>query len=185
MQLLAQLRFHFLLLGLFLFMPKLWAQHSGYTEYEFKAGIILKFAQYIRWPEEAFNSPDERIEVGILGPTDPFGNKIDKILLGRPVQRRYWKVKRDARIKELWGAHIIFIPASEEQRLKDVLGYYKRYKVLTIGDGIPGFCEQGGIINFTENFRFEVNIDAARRAGITIDARLLRLASRIIRNPGG
>ncbi|MEM6298913.1 MAG: YfiR family protein [Bacteroidota bacterium] len=185
MQLPAQLRFHFSFLGLFLLIPTLWAQHSGYTEYEFKAGIILKFAQYIRWPEEAFNSPEARIEVGILGPTDPFGNKIDKILLGRPVQRRYWKVKRDARIKELWGSHIVFIPKSEADRLEDVLAYYKRHKVLTIGDGIPNFCEQGGIINFTKNFRFEVNIDAARRAGITIDARLLRLASRIIRNSSG
>lgn len=156
------------------------AQHSGYSEFEVKAGIILKFAKYTEWLPEAFDTPTERIQLGILG-KDPFGDKIDKLLLGRPVHGRYWNVRRGSEIRDLWGCHIIYVPKSEAHRLDDVLSYYNKYEVLTIGDGIPGFCERGGIINFTKDFRFEANIEAARRSRLIIDSRLLRLARRIVK----
>lgn len=167
--------------GLLLFCTESgYAQRRGYSEFELKAGIILKFAEYTEWLPEAFDSPTERIQLGIIG-EDPFGNKIDKILFGRPVHGRYWTVKRSDKIRDLWGCHIIYVPKTEAHRLKDILSYYNKYEVLTIGDGIPGFCEKGGIINFTKDFRFEANIEAAKRSKLVIDSRLLRLAQRVVR----
>ncbi|MGF1532525.1 MAG: YfiR family protein [Bernardetiaceae bacterium] len=161
-------------------IPASHAQRGGYGEFEIKAGILLKFAEYTQWLPEAFGTPTERIRLGILG-KDPFGNKIDQLLLGRPVHGRYWDVRRSDRIRDLWGCHIIYIPGTEEARLEDALSYYNQFEVLTIGDGIAGFCEKGGIINFTGDFRFEANIDAAKRSKLIIDSRLLRLARRIVR----
>jgi len=49
---------------------------------------------------------------------------------------------------------------------------------LTIGD-TKGFAQQGVIINFyikDEKVRFEINVDAAKRANLKISAKLLRLA---------
>ena len=54
----------------------------------------------------------------------------------------------------------------------------------TAGQGVfvvgetPGFADQGGIANFFvdgENIRFEINVDAARRAQLSMDAKLLNL----------
>jgi hypothetical protein len=46
---------------------------------------------------------------------------------------------------------------------------------LTIGE-IEGFTQMGGVINFFEEqnrLRFKVNIDAAKRAGLTMSSQLL------------
>ncbi len=50
--------------------------------------------------------------------------------------------------------------------------------LLTVGE-TPGFLEHGGIINLVEvqgRIRFEINQEAAKRAGLTVSSRLLRLA---------
>jgi hypothetical protein len=59
-----------------------------------------------------------------------------------------------------------------------VVDSVKWLPILTIGDA-PGFAKRGGIINFTleENrVRFEVNVEAAKNAVLTISSRLLALA---------
>jgi hypothetical protein len=58
--------------------------------------------------------------------------------------------------------------------------------VLTIGD-TEGYAEQGVMVNFylEDNMvRIEINIDAARRAGLNISSQLLKLA-RIVNQHGG
>lgn len=51
-------------------------------------------------------------------------------------------------------------------------------KVLTVGE-FEGFAKRGGMINFIivdNRIAFEINIDAARRAGLSISSQLLKLA---------
>jgi hypothetical protein len=53
--------------------------------------------------------------------------------------------------------------------------------ILTIGD-TAGFARQGVIINFyleNRKVRFEINAAAARRAGLTISSKLLKLAGAV------
>jgi len=50
--------------------------------------------------------------------------------------------------------------------------------ILTVGE-TPGFAERGGVIRLVledNKVRFEVNVDAAHQAGLTISSRLLTLA---------
>ncbi len=56
------------------------------------------------------------------------------------------------------------------------------FAVVTVGE-MKGFARAGGIINFfTEHdkIRFEINVGAAERAGLSISSKLLNLA-RIVR----
>jgi hypothetical protein len=58
--------------------------------------------------------------------------------------------------------------------------------MLTVGDD-PGFLEAGGILEFTatgNTMQFAVNLPAAKRAGLKIDARLLSLARRVLTEYG-
>ena len=60
------------------------------------------------------------------------------------------------------------------QNLQDLRGP----PVLTVAD-TAGFLDHGGIINFVlegSKVRFEINQEAAERAGIKISSKLLRLA---------
>jgi hypothetical protein len=55
--------------------------------------------------------------------------------------------------------------------------------VLTVGD-MNGFLESGGVINLimeNNKVHFEINISAAKRAGIAIRSQLLKLAKRVIK----
>jgi len=55
--------------------------------------------------------------------------------------------------------------------------------VLTVGETVD-FLEVGGIINFIveeKKIRFEINVAAARKAGLKVRSKLLRLAKRVVR----
>jgi len=77
------------------------------------------------------------------------------------------------------------VSSSEKEHFESVLGGMKGLPILTIGDA-PGFARRGGIMNFIledNKVRFEVNVEAAKDADLTISSRLLTLA-RIVQQVG-
>ena len=169
---------------LFVFFLLNFAQVYGqFSKPEIKAGMLLSFAKFTKWPKEAFEPYHEKITLGIIG-KDPFGSQIDLIFKGRQTHGRNWQIRRVEKIKDLWGCHIVFVANSEKDksRYKDILEFCRKHDVLTVGDNIENFCAYGGIINFTSNegYNFEMNIETARARKIVIDANLMRLAKRIV-----
>ncbi|MEH0156855.1 YfiR family protein [Limibacter armeniacum] len=160
-------------------MPK--QANAQYAEYETKAGMIYTFGKLVTWPSKAFDSKNKLV-LGVLG-DDPFGSIIDNVLKNRPVNGRYWEIRRGTSIKELKGSHIIFIgnsyPRDVLKSILDDIYSKKNSMVLTIGDNIDGFCELGGIINLTTNL-YQLNVTAANNAQLTVDVKLLNLASDIV-----
>jgi len=72
----------------------------------------------------------------------------------------------------------LFVSSSEKEHIESVIDAMKGLPILTIGDA-PGFAKRGGIINFMledNKVRFEVNVEAAKHADLTISSRLLTLA---------
>ncbi|MBB6461654.1 YfiR family protein [Flammeovirga kamogawensis] len=156
--------------------------YAQFDEYERKAGMINTFAKFVNWPSQAFKE-DNSLVLGILG-DDPFGDVIDNMFRNRYVKGRVWKIKRAQTIKELKGSHIVFISKGfTSSQVKSFLEeIYDRNNsfVLTIGDNIPNFCKNGGIINLTPNGLYTLNLYSANTAQLTIDVKLLNLASDII-----
>lgn len=156
-----------------------------YTEYEVKAAYIFNFAQFVDWPPTAFTSPDAPIILGILG-SDPFGIIVEKTFLKRTVRNRKWEVKYFDSIDEISNCHILFVSNISPAEFENVKAKLKGAGTLTVGNGIPGFCEAAGIINFTSKNdvkRFEVNVEAALEAKLSISSKLLSLA-RIVKTKG-
>jgi hypothetical protein len=153
---------------------------SDSSEYLIKAGFIYNFAKLVEWPSSAFPQPDSPIVIGILG-EDPFGATLDRIVTDKKINGRGIAVKRlkwGRDLKDLRDCNILFISSSEKEHLDSVVDAMKWLPVLTIGDA-PGFARRGGIINFTledNKVRFEVNVEAAKHADLTISSRLLTLA---------
>jgi hypothetical protein len=150
------------------------------SEYLIKAGFIYNFAKLVEWPTSAFPQPDSPIVIGILG-EDPFGATLDRIVTDKKINGRGIAVKRlkwGRDVKDLRDCNILFISSSEKEHLDSVVDAMKWLPILTIGDA-PGFARRGGIINFTledNKVRFEVNVEAAKHADLTISSRLLTLA---------
>ena len=86
----------------------------------------------------------------------------------------------------MYKRQVLFIAVSESGNIRQILDGIEGSTVLTIGD-TEGYAEQGVMVNFylEDNMvRIEINIDAARRAGLNISSQLLKLA-RIVNQHGG
>jgi len=156
---------------------------SGSSEYLIKAGFIYNFANLVQWPANAFSQPDSPIVIGILG-EDPFGTILDRVLAGKRVNGRAFLVKRLKSVLDLKECHIVFVSSSELTHLAEAIHSVKGMPILTIGE-IPGFARRGGVINLVledNKVHFEVNVEAAKEADLTISSRLLALA-RIVQEP--
>jgi hypothetical protein len=153
---------------------------SNSSEYLIKAGFIFNFAKFVEWPQTTFAQPDSPIVIGILG-TDPFGAIIDQIVQDKKIGGRGFVVKRlkwGADPKDLKECKILFVGASERIHIDELVQIVRGLPILTVGE-TPGFAERGGVIRLVledNKVRFEVNVDAAHQAGLTISSRLLTLA---------
>jgi hypothetical protein len=164
----------------------MWAQSASSvapSEYLIKAGFTYNFAKLMQWPDRAFPQPDSPIVIGILG-ADPFGNTLREVLTGKNVNGRTFVVKHLKLGAELKDCNILFVTASETAHLDEIFRVVRGLPILTIGES-PNFARRGGIINFVledDKVHFEVNVEAAKQADITISSRLLTLARIIPQN---
>ncbi len=153
---------------------------SDSSEYLIKAGFIYNFAKFVEWPTTAFAQPDSPIVIGILG-IDPFGPLIDRIVENKKIGARGFVVRRlkwGGDLKDLKECKILFVGSSERAHIDELMQIVKTLPILTVGE-TPGFAERGGVIRFVledNRVRFEINVDAAHEADLTISSRLLTLA---------
>ena len=152
-------------------------QAQKFTEYDLKAAYLFNFAKFVQWPEYAFEDDDAPYVLGIYG-EDPFGSILINALRGNTVKGRSWVIKYFTRIEDI-DCHILFLSGIEEHEMKKIIEFTSDKPILTVGDHLEYFCEQGGMINFTRQYarhRFEINNEAALKSKIYISSKLLVLA---------
>ena len=160
--------------------PLAWAA-SAAGEYQVKAAFLYNFAKFVNWP--GADGGQSAFVLCILG-DDPFGAGINAIA-GKQVGGRTLQVRRLGSADGAAACQVLFIASSESGGLSRVLGAIRGRPVLTVGD-TPGFAERGVVINLyveQSKVRFEINVDAAKRAGLNISSQLLKLA-RITKDGG-
>jgi hypothetical protein len=157
-----------------------------YEPHVVKAGLIARFLLYTSWPQHGSESLSDTPVIGIIGAENvelAFAAAMGEQIAIKALEVRHVDV--DAPIDELASCQVLFISSSVSSAHSRLLRSLAGHAVLTIGDH-EGFLEAGGMINIliTEEGRpgFEVNIRAARQAGIGIRAGMLRLAVRVIQN---
>jgi YfiR/HmsC-like len=175
--------FHLLAVGIAsaLLVPScLHAQRSNPSEYEVKAAYIYDFGKFVAWPAKVAAADD--FPICVLG-EDPFGATFDATVAGETINGKKVVVNRIAKPQEAVGCRILFISASEESQLKEILATLDKASVLTVSD-ISQFTRRGGMIQFVidaNRVRFEVNVTTAERAGLTLSSQLLKVAINVRR----
>jgi uncharacterized protein DUF4154 len=147
-------------------------------EYVVKAGFLFNFAKYVEWPAEAFEKADSPITIGIVG-ADPFGENLERTLKNKTVRNRVFAILRFPERSALQRCHILFVPRTEREHLPEILKHVEPWPVLTVGED-DGFARAGGTTNILiekEKPRLEVNPDAAEKARLTIDSKLLKVST--------
>jgi hypothetical protein len=149
------------------------------TEYRIKAAFLYNFSRFVEWPEEIQQS--DRFTVCVLG-IDPFGDVIDS-LAGKAVHDKQLVILRLTGRAVAGECRVVYISDSESGRINSILASLENRPVLTVSDS-AAFAEKGGMIRLKlvdKKVRFDINNDAAQRAGLNISSKLLELAT-IVRN---
>jgi hypothetical protein len=166
-----------LVAGLVMLSLPAFSQAEPTEEYEVKAAFLLSFANFVNWPEDPAAASSKNIRLCVLG-DDPFGSKLDRLAAGKSVGERTFSLERVQQTMDARRCHILFLSPSLRGKTTAALEDLRGASILTVGE-TPDFTRNGGIIRMLllENrVRFEINVDAAERAHLSISAKLLALA---------
>ena len=151
-------------------------------EHELKAAFLYNFTKFVEWPTNSFSDNNAPFVVAVAGES-PCRAELDKIAKERKVNGRNLVIKSVTTPEAVAGAHALFIPATQDLRVKDWLDAVRNRNVLTVGES-DLFRKHGGIINFLlegEKICFEVNMDEANATPLKVSAQLQKLAKTVRR----
>ena len=173
-----------ILVGWSSFVPYCGAQRAKPEEFQIKAVYLFNFGRFVEWPANA--TKDESFAICVLG-LDPFGPVLDSMLAGEVIDNRKLVARRITNAHDAASCRILFISSSEAAHIKEILISVEKSGVLTVSD-MPGFTGSGGMIQFVlreSKVRFEVNLTAAEKAGLTFSSQLLKVATDVKKETPG
>jgi hypothetical protein len=150
---------------------------SPVSEYALKAAFLYNFALFTEWPERV----EKSLHLCVLG-RDPFGSALDA-LAGKDANGARIAIFRLRSVKEaLQSCQIIFITDAEVDAVIAQLADSTGVKgVLTVAER-EGAARAGIMIEMiAENSKvdLEFNLLNAKKSGVSISSKLLRLAKKI------
>ncbi len=161
-------------------------------EYEVKAAFLFRFAQFVEWPADTFKQSSEPFTYCTIG-EDPFHGALEQTLNGKTIGQRPLRVEHLSGAGKVDECQVLASWAwsgrSASIRCRKLL---KRrtgaLPILTVGetDRFAGERRRDWFpYRWTSKIRFEVNLDAAGKAGLKISAKLLALAKTVLGAPKG
>lgn len=152
-----------------------------------RAAFVLNFLKFAEWPAAA--APDSSLLVIAAIGDDAQSAALSAGLEGKEIQGRRLSVRVFADAEQ-WRrdgqtCQALYITPGAADAWRGLRAEVTSRPVLTICE-MPGFCEQGGILNLYEEdhrIRFQANPGAADQAGLKLRSTLLTLAT-IVKTKG-
>lgn len=149
------------------------------SEEAVKAGFVYNFVKFTHWTgdREGDGRPLNICTPGAL----PLDGQL-ALLHGRTVGSRTLVLRAHVAISEWRTCQVLYLPDAEAVRTETTLRSLGSAPVLTISDQ-PGFVQAGGMIGLRvedNRVRFDVNLLAAQRAGLTLSSQMLKLAGQVL-----
>lgn len=142
-------------------------------ESKVKAVYLYSFGRFTKWPTR----PSTTFRIGLVGES-PIGASLERISKKRTIQDTGIEIKRfpSADSPGLELCEILFVPRSvSEDDAAALMSRLRGLPVLTVTEGARR--PEGTVVNFSiegDGIIFEINMDAAQRKRLAMDARLLR-----------
>jgi hypothetical protein len=147
------------------------------TEYQVKALYLLNFIKYVDWPPNTIAGSNAPTTIGLCGESK-LGEALKIVAAGKSIGGRLIAIREIGATNDFSPCQILFISDAESFRMRQILEKASALPILTVGEG-AAFAQNGGIINFVlknGTVRLEINLSAAKKAGLTISSRLLAVA---------
>jgi len=153
------------------------AQRTATAEDDIKAAFLLNFTRFVDWPAAAAAGPFHLCTVA----EPAFESAVNRTIAGestagRPIVRATPETPEAARACDL-----LFLSRRETGRAERWLSAVRSQPVLVVGETTAA-ADAGAAITFViedNRVKFDVNEDAASRAGLKISSKLLRVAHRV------
>lgn len=147
-----------------------------------KALFLYNFANFVEWPESAFNDKKSDLLMCLFGDVS-FGtmlNAVDGTLIGNH-RLRIVRTKKIMDIKS--GCHLLFVSQEQRVRLPHFFTQIQYMYVLSVGER-KDFAEKGGVIHIVrteDEMQFDINLTTAMANGLLVSSDLLSLARAVTR----
>lgn len=143
-----------------------------------KAAIIINMLMFVDWPQQG-NLPAGQLQICYLD-NSPVANALEhangKSIRGKTVNIS----KRNA--DNLANCHALYLSSANRAMLPAILAALRTLPVLLVGDS-PDYFQQGIMLNLDQaanRIVFDVNLQSARKAGLLVSSKALRLARQVI-----
>lgn len=147
-------------------------------EYLVKAKYLLNIPLFTEMPSQKKSATSYTI--CMVG-----GTPLETILApseGKQIKSRPLAIRRVEDLSQLDSCQVIFIAASERYRLQQLLPAAHRVGIMTISD-MRDFTKLGGMVSLVSvnnRITYDLNLVAARSAGISFSTQILKLANDVI-----
>lgn len=147
------------------------------SEYEVKGAYLFNFGKFVRSTVPEADLKRQSFDICIVG-EDPFGHSLDAFTANEQIDGKPVRITRLKNIADARTCTIAYISASERPRVKNDLDELRGQPVLTVSDA-ENFLQNGGMIQFViqaKHVRFAVNLDAVKKAELSLSSELLKVA---------
>jgi len=156
------------------------AQTNEDVEIKIKAAYIYNLTKFVYWEESSTATP---VTIYVLG-ADQIADILQENLPVMPQGRTITVEKITNKKTDFSRCQLVYIGQFEQQHMQAALSRCKDLKILTVSD-IKAFAQQGGMIGFVvdeDKVKMEINLNAAKSAGIKISSKLLEIAKKVYWN---
>ena len=143
-----------------------------------KAEVVYRILMFVSWPPER-EMAGKGLQLCTVG--EGRTEAALQALSGRPIRQLTLELRRVTRPEQLASCHLLFLPTPQPS----LLAALAALPILVMSDATQ-MLDQGAMINLQiEDGRivFDVDLDAAKRAGLGISTKLLRLARFVRHKP--
>lgn len=144
------------------------------------AGFIINLLKFVEWPKAAFPTESSPIKIAVLNREGLYISMVDTVNIAnnKKIIKQSIETIRATDTKDLEGSHAVFVGHENLEDTANIISHLAGKPILIIGDS-KGFCKTGGMVNFYLNqgrIRFELNVNASKKAGLKISSELLKLS---------
>lgn len=147
------------------------------SEYDVKAAYLFNFGKFVRYAPSEAVIKRQSFDLCIIG-ENPLANTLDELAANEHLDGKPARVLRFKTVSEARECAIAYISGSEGARIGADLDALRGQAVLTVSDA-GSFLQHGGMVQFItvgNHVRFAVNLDAVRKAQLSLSSELLKVA---------
>ncbi len=154
---------------------------AAFKPAQVKAAFIYNLASFVTWPDDTDPAAGPFV-IAVLG-DDEIAKNLEILTEGERIQGRPVAIRPLRSPADIGACRILFVGAAVAGNTPQILQSLGGRNVLTVGDS-EAFGRGRGMVNLVQRGRrihLQINIRAARAAGLHFNSKLLKIA-RIIRS---